>query len=492
MRSIRTCLLIAAMVALSACGGIGPEAASPGPTTERTILLDGKPMRPCGIYRMAVCGRFRVPEDRSDPTGRRIGLDVMVIPASDPDPEPDPVFFLAGGPGGAGTEIWSNAADVFHGIHDHRDIVLVDQRGTGRSNPLLVPGFPDTGGMSAREAETTIARSVKDALTALDADPRLYTSTQAADDLDEVRSALGYERIDLYGGSYGATLAQYYLRRHERHVRAIALDGGTLLDVPLFERIAQNSQHALDAVFERCARDPICRTAFPDPAGDLAAATARLAEHPVRTDVRITGTGTPIVVDAEALVTLIHHLLLVSHGDQVPLVIHQAATGRFGAVARRIQETCEGQNLASGRLVMSLSILCSEGWARFDPDRTAESGAGSYVLGPELARSRAMALVCNTMPQASPDPGDAAPVRSSVPVLLLNGTEDPQDPPANVADAPLELPNSLALAVPGFGHTVGHLECFPDMLAAFFEAGSVAGLDTSCVASLTPPPFETD
>ena len=489
MGSIRTCLAVTALVALSACGGIGPDAPPRITSTHRTLVLDGRTMHRCGLYGMARCGRLKVPEDRSDPSGRQIALDVMVIPAADPNPEPDPVFFLAGGPGSAATQSWWNAADVFPGVHDHRDIVLVDQRGTGDSSPLLLPPFPDTSDLSTGDARAAIAATVRNGLARLDVDPRLYTSPAAADDLDDVRAALGYDRIDLYGASYGATLAQYYVRRHERHVRAVVLDGGSLLDVPIFELLPANSQRILEDVFDRCAADPTCRAAFPDPAGELDSAIARLTRHPVEVDVSGTGGNAPIVVDAHALADVIHRLLTVSDGAEIPSLIHRAATGDLAPVAERILGTGTDAGRSIERLVMSWSILCSEGWARFDPARTAELGAGSYLLGSELEQARGVAAVCRAMPQASLGPGDDAPVRSHVPVLLLNGAEDPQDPPSNVAEAPVELPNSLVVTIPGLGHTVGHLECCPALIAAFFEAGSVEGLDTSDIERLTPAPF---
>ena len=491
MRSIRTCLAVTALVALSACGGIGPNSPSRITPTHRTLVLDGRTMHRCGLYGLARCGRLKVPEDRGDPSGRQIALDVMVIPASDPNPESDPVFFLAGGPGGAATQTWWNAADVFPRVHDHRDIVLVDQRGTGDSNPLLLPPFPDTSELSAGDARAAIAATVRNGLARLDVDPRLYTSPAAADDLDDVRAALGYERIDLYGASYGATLAQYYVRRHERHVRAVVLDGGSLLDVPLFELLPANSQRILEHVFDRCAAVATCHAAFPDPAGELDSAIARLRRDPVEVDVSGTGGNASIVVDAHALADVIHRLLAVSDGAEIPSLIHQAATGELAPVAEHILGTGTDTRGSTERLVMFWSIICSEGWARFDPARTAELGTGSYLLGPELERARRIAAVCRAMPEAPVDAGDESPVRSNVPVLLLNGAEDPQDPPSNVSDAPIELPNSLTVTIPGLGHTVGHLECCPELIGAFFEAGSVEGLDTSHIERLTPTPFAT-
>ena len=240
-------------------------------------MLDGEVMAGCSAAGVdAWCGRLSVPEDRSTPAGTTIELGVMVVPAASPSPEPDAVFFLAGGPGGAATESWAPAATVFADVHASRDIVLVDQRGTGLSNQLMLPEPPDLDGMADGEIRQVMGDWVDNAFADLPGDYRHYTSRDAADDLDAVRDALGYETIDLYGGSYGATLAQYYLRLHPDRVRTAVLDGGTLLDVPVFEVYAGHSQDVVDRVFARCAADEDCRRAFPNPADDLARSIRQL------------------------------------------------------------------------------------------------------------------------------------------------------------------------------------------------------------------------
>ena len=206
-----------------------------------------------------------------------------------------------------------------------------------------------------------------------------YGSSQAADDLDDVRAALGYDRIDLYGGSYGATLIQYYLRQHEDHVRAVVLDGGTLLDVPVLELVPRNSQQALDSVLERCAADPACAEAFPDPAGELATAMARLADHPVETEVLDPWAGAPIWVDDDALASQIHTLLVSSQAAEIPLTIHEAATGDIDAVAERIASSIPDPATDAQQELMFWTIICSEGWARLDPG-TGRSGRSRLVL----------------------------------------------------------------------------------------------------------------
>jgi pimeloyl-ACP methyl ester carboxylesterase len=483
-------LASAALVA-SACTGEDPREApraSPSPEGAREFVLDGEPMLPCSAAGFdAVCGHLGVLEDRTDPGGRTIELNVMVVPARDPVPAEDAVFFLAGGPGGAATQSWANAPAVFPEVHAHRDIVLVDQRGTGGSNPLVFDDLPDLQGMSEEEIRDFMPGWVDEAFSRLDGDPRFYTSAVAADDLDDVRAALGYERIDVYGGSYGATLAQYYVRQHEEHVRAVVLDGGTLLDVPIFELFPRRSQEALDRVLARCEADEACREAYPDLEGDLDAAMAQLSAHPVETDL-LDPTGELVIVDATTFADQVHALILNHRSGDVPRVVHLAAEGDLEPVAHLVVEASSQPD--PGLQAMFWSILCSEAWATFRPEQVEELGAGSYFEASTLQDARGYEFACGLIEPGVVPEHDGDPVRSDVPVLLLNGSEDPQDPPANVADAPTELPNSLEVVAPGQGHTVGHLGCLPDVVAAFLEAGTVEGLDTACVAEMVPPPFD--
>ncbi|HET9672503.1 MAG TPA: alpha/beta hydrolase, partial [Actinomycetota bacterium] len=329
---------------------------------------------------------------------------------------------------------------------------------------------------------------IRDALSGLHADVGRYTSTEAADDLDDVREALGYDRIDLYGGSYGATLAQYYLRRHGEHARAVLLDGGTLLHVPVFELIARRSDRALASALERCRDDTACRSAYPDPTGDLASVTATLARDPVTVAVRTPVSTHDVVVTERAFAGAIHALLLESRSAEIPGLLRRAAGGDLSGIAAVVADR---ESDADGyRQLMTWAIRCSEPWAAFRPRRVSALGRGSYLVEEQLADALTTRLVCDVMPPLPDRGGDDEPVRSDVPVLLLNGTEDPQDPPANVAGAARQLTGSLTVAVPGYGHTVGHVGCLPQVVAAFLAAGGVDGLDTGCVAEMPAPSFE--
>ena len=198
----------------------------------------------------------------------RLILRVAVIKARGEQPAPDPIFYLAGGPGEAATEDAARGQQFSHALNENHDLVFVDQRGTGGSNRILVPTDPpDMSGLTPEEMDTRAKSWVAGYLEEIDMDPRFYTTSVAMDDLDEVREAMGYDKINLAGYSYGATAAQYYLRQYEDHVRTVFLYGGSLLDVPVFERWALNSQQALNRIINLCMADPDCQAAYPNLSG---------------------------------------------------------------------------------------------------------------------------------------------------------------------------------------------------------------------------------
>jgi len=465
-------LMAAALLAASACGGATTQSGN------RQFQLRGRSMTPCTLTRgvSALCGVLRVPEDPSNRAGRSIDLQVAVNPAVAKSGIQQPVFFVAGGPGDSAIQSWAQAASIFPMLDTHHDIVLVDQRGTGGSNEMLVPPIGP--------AESTAAYA-KRVLAGLSGDPRYYTTSIAMDDLDAVRAALGYSSIDLYGGSYGATAVQYYLRQHADRVHLAVLDGGTLLDVPIFELFPASSQRALDGVLTRCRSDAPCNTAFPDPSGELTAVLARLTANPGPSTVLDTN-GRPTVVTADFLAGTIHgRLLSASSAATIPWLIHRAAVGDFDAVVK------EGTQPSTATRMMALEILCSEAWARFDPAAVATAGAGSYLLASELSAAQNQAQTCPMVPPGVVPSGDALPVSSQVPVLLLNGENDPQDPPANVAEAQQQMPNSVRIVARAQGHTVGNLGCLPAVVVAYFDTGKVdQAVAKACAQSLPLVPFK--
>ncbi|HET9782567.1 MAG TPA: alpha/beta fold hydrolase [Candidatus Dormibacteraeota bacterium] len=425
----------------------------------------------------AKCGTLTVAENRSAAGSRSIGLYVAILPATSKASVQEPVFFIAGGPGGSTVEQWSQAASIFFGLNAHHDIVLVDQRGTGQSHQLMIT--PQNPG----ETPTEYAAR---ALAAMDGDPRYYTTAVAMDDLDAVRQSLGYSKIDLYGGSYGATAVQYYIRQHGDHVHAAVLDGGTLIDVPILELIAANSQRALDDVFYRCLAEAACAQAFPNVGTEFATVLDRLRRAPVATDVQ-DAIGQPIDVTSDLFAGLIHQLMVISDSASIPWLVHQAWSGNFAEVAGQVTRAFPR---SSPTPVMSIEIMCVEAWARHDSNQVSALGQGSYYLSSQLSWAQSMEASCSYVPPGYVPANDAQPVQTSLPILLLNGTDDPQDPPANVAMAREQMPNSLSVTPSGLGHTVGHIGCLPRLVARFFDTGKTdAAAAQACLATMPPPSF---
>ena len=483
-------IVLASLGLLVACSS-QPAAPASMSSAATPRVLAGQPMTPCLVQGeipvkaevAGLCGSLQVPEDRANAGGRRITLRVAVVPALAAVPEPDPLFAIAGGPGDASTQFFAWLPVVYDGIHATRDIVLVDQRGTGASNALALPAVPDTSALSAPAADTRLSAWMRESLAALDADPRLYTSTVAADDLDDVRAALGYDRIDLYGSSYGGTLAQYYLRQHADHVRVAVLDGATPLDVPVLERMAVSSQRALDLLLARCAGDAACHAAFPQLAREWAALRDGLATG-ATTNVVDPGTGKPGVANLGMVGPSLHSALMTgSAAAQLPLAIHLAYGGRWDLASQIIPPAGDG----GATLLMRDEILCSEAWAHFDPGEVARAGAGSYALPAQLANAQLQATKCRYLPKGVVPADDASPVATTIPILWLTGDGDPQDPPANLVALPAQEPNSRIVVMPAQEHVVGHLGCGPDVIAAFVDAGTANGLDTVCVSKGADP-----
>jgi pimeloyl-ACP methyl ester carboxylesterase len=270
----RCSLLLAVVVGLASGAQAAVADSSPRLVLADCRLDDAEHLRSLS----AQCAELEVAEDRAAPSSPRIRLKVAVIPALDRSGPHDPLFVLAGGPGQAATEFYVSAAPGFARVQRERDIVLVDQRGTGRSNALECeyPEEDELADMSPAE----IRRLTRDCLAALKSDPRHYTTSVAVRDLDEVRAALGYDRINLYGVSYGTRVAQHYLRRFPDRVRAVILDGVVPMGLALVADSALQAQRALDLIFERCGADAECHSAFPNPAGAFAAVRARLTRQP--------------------------------------------------------------------------------------------------------------------------------------------------------------------------------------------------------------------
>lgn len=430
------------------------------------------PLKPCTLPGAVVarCGRLAVREDRRLPKGRKIKLFVAVVPAYGPKPHRAPIFYLSGGPGGAAASGDAPfAVRSLTAANRSRDLVLVDQRGVGRSAPLLCPTVPQTFD-EARACLRGVGR-----------DPRLYTTDAAMDDVDVVRHALRYSQIVLYGGSYGASAAQVYVARHGSHVAAAVLDGASLLDVPLFERMPLATQRSFDRLAARCASDAACHAAFPDVAQDLRTVLARLRDAPVQD-----GAYSFDVASAQGTVRLA--LRVPSASARLPLALHRAAAGDYGDLLDG-WEASISEARVTARQLMYWGIVCGEGWARTDEAEVRRWAAGTSFLDDGLGQALSAQAVCPLLGTPLPAPDTGVVPKSRVPVLFLVGGMDPQDPLENVEAAPASLPNAQILVVPGAGHGSLQYGCVPNVAARFFTSHRLTDADRACASTVVPSPF---
>ncbi len=487
-------LLLALAGGIAALSGAAAAAAEPAPGTP-----GGKPPRlvrqrltPCHVPDLAeevLCGTLPVWENRGTKSGRKISLNIVVLPAKSPDPVPDPFVFLDGGPGEPATGAASGLADFLPGLRSQRDILLVDQRGTGHSHPLSCAQPGSEADLQGYLHDLFPLDTLRACLKKLDADPTLYSSDPAADDLDEVRAYLGYERLNLLGGSYGTRAAQVYMRRHPEHVRSVILDGYVTMDARMPLYIARQSQVALDKLFDDCADDDACRTAFPDPRGELKAILARFDRGPVRGTIPHPKTGKPVALSlSKSSFTTAFRSMQYSPGSAVrlPLYIHRAYQGDWAPFLRQAVGYFADPDWSIG---LYLSVVCAEDTARIDPAVVARETAGTY-LGDDRVRQQVAA--CAFWPAAKLPAEFWEPVRSVAPVLLLSGWLDPATPPEGSAEAARNFPNSTRVVLRDGAHGddgLAHQECKVRLIEDFVTNGSGIGLDTSCVHAMKRPPF---
>src|SRR5688572_26244156 len=290
LRSV--CLLILAVVAM-----LQTSSAKHPNEPQNPPAVELKPCEPRNIPGPAKCGTVEVFENRATRKGRKIGLNILVLPATGDKREPDPFFYFAGGPGSGATEDAPGIAPRFAKIREHRDLVFVDQRGTGKSHTLDCTLYDPKNPQSYFEHFFPL-EDVRKCRAELEskADLTLYTTTIAMDDIDDVRAALGYDKINLMGGSYGTRAAMVYLRQHPKHVRTVMLQGVSPTNMYLPSDYPQQTERALQGVLADCAADEACNKAFPNIKSEVKAVLERLIKGPVDAEVQLPETRTPIKV----------------------------------------------------------------------------------------------------------------------------------------------------------------------------------------------------
>ena len=470
-------LLLAAAAMLAAC------APDPEPVPPAITLAD---CRLPGVESAAKCGTYEVWEDREARSGRRIRLDIAVLPAARVRGRaPDPILILAGGPGQGAVALASQVRPMFARLNDARDIVLIDQRGTGNSHPLDCDD--DEEGLQSLFEDTLPARLVARCLARLDADPRLYLTSIAVEDLDEVRGALGYPTLNLWGGSYGTRVGLEYLRRHPGRVRTLTLDGVAPASMKLPLSFAADGEAAFNRLIEACRSDKRCDRTYPQLRETTDAMRRRLARKPVRVAIQDPRTGDRETVDVNEnvfLSGLFRPLYVAELASLLPYGITAAAGGDFNPLLAQNLEVADdiAENLSLG---MHLSVICSEDVPRITAADLA--AASRSLFGRALVDDFIRA--CRLWPRGRVPDDFYQPVRADTPVLILSGGIDPATPPRHGELVAADLPNSRHLVAPQLGHGVSGRGCAPRLIESFIRKGDAKSLDGRCLERIPRPMF---
>lgn len=447
-------------------------------------------LKPCTGYDNPVdayCGTLKVYENRATKQGRQIDLNIVVLPALRADAQPDPLFFLAGGPGQAATKLAKAVREIFRRVQTDRDIVLVDQRGTGKSNPLDCNSDDDSLQSIMETDEQTLDR-LKACLAKYDADLTLYTTPIAIDDLDDVRAFLGYDKINVYGGSYGTRAALVYMRQHGDRVRSAILDGVAPPNMRLPLYFPRDTQRAFELLAKDCASDEGCNKAYPNLLERMRGLIDRLEKNPPTLKVTHPRTGetAEIRIDARVLanviVTALYSPVMTT---LVPAIVAAAEKNDFQSMLALAGMGGGGDepNMSIG---MQLSVICAED----APKNTADDlkkGSESTLFGKYVMSIQQEA--CTFWPRGKVDESFYEPVRSAIPSLVLSGEDDPVTPPMWGEQVASTLSNSKHVIIPGTGHTAGGTGCGQRIMREFIEEGSPANLDTTCVDKVRRPAF---
>jgi pimeloyl-ACP methyl ester carboxylesterase len=444
-----------------------------------------------GVDEELLCGKLSVFENRETRIGRMIDLNVVVLPAFDQKNKAEPLFDLAGGPGDAST----GAAAFYVGpgkeYRRRHDVVLVDQRGTGQSNRLSIPQDKTPQHYLSEMYPVDYVREMRQELEQR-ADLTKYTTPIAMDDLDDVRAWLGYDRINLFGTSYGTQAAQVYMRRHPDHVRSAILMAvaPTNLKMPLHH--SESATRAMDLLLSECEQDANCHAAFSQICDDWKNVLAQLEKQPAHVEYSPLGKAaapTTVEIQRDVFTEKIRTWMYDrDKAARIPLIIHHAAAGDFAPFLKQAIAPSIPDFIADG---LYLSVTCAEDVPFINQAEAAALNAnnpfGNYRV---FQQTRA----CGMWARGEIPANFLEPVHSNAPVLIFSGNLDPVTPPKYGEQVARYLPNSRHVIIPEAGHGPFGLSdpgCIDRIAIEFLDKGDARNINVSCIDRMARPPFVT-
>ncbi|XLZ72103.1 alpha/beta hydrolase [Massilia sp. SR12] len=457
-------------------------------TLAALLALDAKaaaqPGRGChlrGSEESLRCHDINVPLDPQRKDAGQLKLHVAVAPAFRPVPNSDPVFVLAGGPGEAGSDVVALLESTFKRMRATRDIVFIDQRGTGLSGKLRC----DDPMLDEAATESQMTDAIGKCLSAIKHPLGLYSTAAAAADIEQVRLALGYGKVNIFGGSYGTRLGQHYARSFPASVRTLILDGVAAPE-QVIPAAAQDAQLALEGIFKRCADDKACAQAYPQLAKEFETVLARVNAGSVKLDFAHPRNMKRLQLPLTNLrfVSVIHSTLYSPHDSQrLPYIIHNAYEGNWGPFLARAYVTTDYSPEGMIAMPMHLAVVCSEDIPRLTEEARTADERGSFLRG----HASRIASLCPLLKVP------AAPVQAvsliAAPTLLLSGAQDPVTPPRRAESAAKSMSKAKHIVVANAGHGVSRLGCVPRLMREFLDQPE-ANVDSSCLREIAPIPFQ--
>ena len=438
----------------------------------------------------AECGELEVSENPDDPTGKKISLNILRLPAISPVPEKDPLVLIQGGPGGSSVDMAAQIHYVFWDVRKNRDLIFVDQRGTGKSNPLTCDQLTEEQRKLSEAEQLLIQESLyKSCAEKYQSIADFYTTPYAVKDLDQVRAALGYEKLNLWGGSYGTRVALEYARQFPEHLRSMVLDGVAPVAISLPDYFARDAMAALNKLNDSCNQDAFCAKEYAPMNEKIDRLLKRLQQADADNKSLVAEYSHPryqsktsLTLTARQFSGLIFSVLYSRElSALLPQVIHQADQGNFQPLANLnflAEDNMKKMSINEG---MRYSVICNED---YQVSIRKSVILDEKFLGFDMADD--ISRICAIWPTSTTSKEYFFPVKSDKPALLLSGGFDPVTPQVWAEKAAENLSLSSSLVAEGGHHIVSYQGCLPQVIAQFIERASMDGINTSCVDKIQP------
>lgn len=443
-----------------------------------------------GYQQEVLCGEYSVYEDRAAQQGRKIDIVFAVVPAIAAEKLADPLVFLAGGPGQGARDMGPFIPLALQEIHETRDIILIDQRGMGSSHPLNCEQDDEFSLLLGDAELARLSReNLQQCLLELDADVTKYTQDLANEDIHDILLALGYDRVNLYGVSWGTRSALLYTHQFPEHVRSVILDGNAPLENKVSLYANADAERALQALFKDCENDLDCQASFPALEQDFNEVLDAFGENGYEVTLNDATSGEVIsfVLTRNTFVNAIRAILYVPQISRlIPIIIDQAKLKDFRALMGVVAVFDGDLGIATGT---QLTILCAEDYARMSNQEIASETSKGFVGD---AFVNFFANACSVWPRAPLPEIYSRDLSSQVPALILSGAIDPVTPERWGNKMAELMTNSIHLIAANTGHNVAPNGCAPELMAQFVNQASVEGIDGSCLDELSRPSFFVD